>query len=118
MAKIEAFKVAGTGGEGKVRPAQTGCAQASPPGVKRSDKSGSLPKPGDLERLQRALRTVAELIVDDPAYAPIFVRLEEEIRLELELLSYDVIGRARAIARQSAISSSSARTCSSPPPSP
>lgn len=102
----------------KVRPAQTGCAQASPPGVKRSDKSGSLPKPGDLERLQRALRTVAELVVDDPAYAPIFMRLEDEIRLELELLSYDVIGRARAIARQSSISSSNARTCSSPPPSP
>ncbi len=51
----------------------------------------------DLERLRAALGVVAELVVADPVYAPIFTRLETEIELEEALLAQDVIGRARAI---------------------
>lgn len=53
----------------------------------------------DLERLRVALGVVAELVVADPVYAPIFTRLEAEIELEEALLAQDVIGRARAIAQ-------------------
>lgn len=51
----------------------------------------------ELSRLRAALKVVAELVVADPVYAPIFTRLEAEIELEEALLAQDVIGRARAI---------------------
>lgn len=55
-----------------------------------------------LERLQAAYTKLACLIVQDPVYIPIFLRLEAEIAL-LEIEG-DVISRARAIAaRQKAI---------------
>jgi hypothetical protein len=56
----------------------------------------------ELDRLRAALQTVAELVVVDPVYAPIFARLEAEIDLEESKLSSDVIVRARALAAQSA----------------
>jgi hypothetical protein len=56
----------------------------------------------DLERLRSALETVAELVVVDPVYAPIFARLEAEIALEESALSNSILTRARAITAQSA----------------
>lgn len=58
--------------------------------------------PSDLQRLHAARAKVAKLVVSDPAYAPIFVRLEHEITLAQA--EDDVMARARAIvARQSAM---------------
>ncbi len=54
----------------------------------------------DLERLRSALETVAELVVADPVYSPIFARLEREIAIEETLQGTNVL--ARAIAAQSA----------------
>lgn len=56
----------------------------------------------DLERLRDALEVVAELVVADPVYAPIFSRLEAEIAQEEAFLANDVVARARAVAAQSA----------------
>ncbi len=56
----------------------------------------------DLQRLHSAQAKVAKLVVADPAYAPIFVRLEHEI--SLAQAEGDVMARARAVvARQSAM---------------
>ena len=56
-----------------------------------------------LERLRSARLKVAVLMQDEPAYAPIFARLEREIKNIESMQSGDVIERARAIARQMAI---------------
>lgn len=56
----------------------------------------------DLERLRRACAKVAGLVVADPVYAPIFLRLEAEIADAEAMLSGDIMARARAVARQSA----------------
>lgn len=83
-------------------------AQAIPLGRRSSAKP--VPRPvasprahGELDRLRRALDTVAQLVLDDPVYAPLFVRLEKEIAIEEARLSNDVLERARAVARQKAI---------------
>ncbi len=56
----------------------------------------------NIERLRAAYTKVANLIIHDPVYVPIFLRLEAEIAVaEVE---GDVISRARAVAaRQKAI---------------
>ena len=56
-----------------------------------------------IERLRAAYSKVAGLVLHDPVYVPIFLRLEAEIAAaEIE---GEVIGRARAVAaRQKAIS--------------
>ncbi|WP_054008673.1 hypothetical protein [Cypionkella psychrotolerans] len=52
--------------------------------------------PSDLQRLRAALAKVAKLVIVDPAFSPIFARLEQEIALaEAE---GDLISRARAVA--------------------
>lgn len=51
----------------------------------------------DLSRLQAALQVVARLLVDDPVYAPLFERLEEEIRQEEHTLANGAQARARAL---------------------
>jgi hypothetical protein len=56
----------------------------------------------ELERLRKAHAKVARLVVADPAYSPIFLRLEAEIADAESMLSGDVLARARAVARQSA----------------
>ena len=73
----------------------------------------------ELDRLRKALHTVAELLVHDPIYAPIFIRLEEEIAIEEAKQQNDVLARARAraIIRQNAMGASSERMNSSEPPS-
>ena len=56
----------------------------------------------DLERLRRAHAKVARLVVADPVYSPIFLRLEAEIADAEAMLSGDILARVRAVARQSA----------------
>ncbi|SLN77694.1 hypothetical protein [Roseisalinus antarcticus] len=56
----------------------------------------------ELDRLRAALVTVAKLVERNPTFAPIFLRLEEEIEAEEALASGDVLARARAVAAQSA----------------
>ncbi len=51
----------------------------------------------DLLRLHRARDKVAKLVVADPAYAPIFQRLDAEIA-EAEAAD-DIVARARAVAQ-------------------
>lgn len=63
---------------------------------------GSVAAKADLERLRRAHAKVARLVVADPVYAPIFIRLEAEIADAEAMLSGDILARARAVARQSA----------------
>jgi len=55
-----------------------------------------------LDRLRKAQAKTARLVVDDPAYVPIFTRLETEIAEAEAALSGDVVARARAVARQRA----------------
>lgn len=51
----------------------------------------------DLPRLRAALQVVARLLIDDPVYAPIFERLEDEIRQEEENLANGAQARAHAL---------------------
>lgn len=56
----------------------------------------------ELQRLHLALAKVAKLVVADPAYVPIFARLEQEIAIAEA--TGDLLARARAVAaRQSAM---------------
>jgi len=41
----------------------------------------------------------AEIVVEDPAYAPIFERLEEELRQAEARAADDPVARARAVVR-------------------
>lgn len=52
----------------------------------------------DLLRLHRARDKVARMVVADPAYAPIFQRIEAEIA-EAEAAG-DILARARAVAQK------------------
>lgn len=56
-----------------------------------------------LARLEAALTTVAELLIEDSAFAPIFLRLEREIDLARAALSDDLLTRARAVLGQNEI---------------
>lgn len=64
-----------------------------------------------LERLRKALLKVARLLDQDPAYAPIFVRLEQEIELEQARHHNDILIRARAVVAQNEIGASKRVTC-------
>lgn len=64
-----------------------------------------VPKPlckqtAKLVRLRKALTVMAELVLRNPSYIPIFVRLEEEIAIEEAKSANDVLERARAIKLQ------------------
>lgn len=50
----------------------------------------------DLNTLKAAYQKVATLVVEDPAYLPVFMRIEHEIAVFEE--QDDAISRARAIA--------------------
>ncbi len=56
----------------------------------------------DLERLEAGLIVVAKLVAHDPAYAPIFARLDAEIKREEAKLSNDIVAYARLVAAQRA----------------
>ncbi len=61
-----------------------------------------------IDRLRRALATVAELVVIDRAYIPIFIRLEKEIVAEEAKPQNGALARAQALIRQNAIGLSAA----------
>lgn len=56
----------------------------------------------DLERLRSAHRTVAKLVVADPAYVPVFRRIEADIAEVEARQADDPVARARAFLAQSA----------------
>ncbi|WP_156023960.1 hypothetical protein [Thioclava indica] len=71
-----------------------------------------------LARLEAARNKVAQLVIDNPRYGPIFQRLEREIELEHAKLSDDLLVRARAVVAQNAMGERSSATISNLPPSP
>lgn len=74
----------------------------------------------DLERLHAAIEIVAELMLADPAYTPIFERLEKEIKIEAaaQVVQTEAQARARALLRQRAMGSIKTQSISSDAPSP
>jgi hypothetical protein len=71
-----------------------------------------------LARLEAARNKVAQLVIDNPRYGPIFQRLEREIELERQKLSDDLLVRARAVVAQNAMGERSSATISKLPPAP
>jgi hypothetical protein len=61
-----------------------------------------------LDRLRNALTVIADLILRDATYVPIFIRLEEEIALEEAKSQSDALARARAMICQSALQDAAA----------
>ncbi len=61
-----------------------------------------------IDRLRKALAAVAKLVANDLAYAPIFIRLEQEIASEEAKLHNDVLTRAQALIRQNTMDLSAA----------
>lgn len=86
--------------------------------IRNARRPSSTRPQDDMLALHRALETVAKLVLTDPVYAPIFRRLEEEIRLERQAQADNILDRARAIAGQNAIGARSAATWNSDPPCP
>lgn len=80
-------------------------------------RAGATP---DLERLQAALGTIAQLVLEDPAYTPIFERLEAELEIETAAQAglTAAQSRARALLRQRATGTKTSLSISSDPPSP
>ncbi|MER8371118.1 hypothetical protein [Mesorhizobium sp. M1406] len=51
-------------------------------------------------RLRKALQMIAQLVIEDVSYLPIFERLEREVALaEMQAGTLDPVEKARAIAR-------------------
>lgn len=71
-------------------------------------------------RIEAALLKVAALVAEDPAFAPIFERLEAELAaaVKKEKRLSDAQRRARALLAQKAIRATSSATCSSDAPLP
>lgn len=75
---------------------------------KNADRTQANQSP-DLQRLNNALAKVAELVVDNPIYIPIFERLERELSA-LDAQS-NAVSRARAIALQHQMALASSKLC-------
>lgn len=74
----------------------------------------------DTARLEAALEKVALLVTQDPAFAPVFERLEQELAAavkEQKRLS-EAQRRARVLLAQKAMRATSSATCSSDAPLP
>lgn len=77
-------------------------------------------QPVDAARIEAALTKVAALVADDPAFAPVFERLEAELAAAVkkeEQLS-EAQRRARTLLAQKAMRATSSATCSSDAPLP
>ena len=77
-------------------------------------------QPVDAARIEAALLKVAILVAEDPAFAPVFERLEAELAAAVkkeERLS-QAQRRARALLAQKAMRATSFATCSSDAPLP
>lgn len=74
----------------------------------------------DTARIEAALLKVAALVSDDPAFAPIFERLEAELAaaVKKEKRLSEAQSRARALLAQKAMRATSSATCSSDAPLP
>jgi hypothetical protein len=83
-------------------------------GIAQSAQASSL----TLDRLNHALHVVAQHVVHDPAYAPIYERLEREIELERQSMASGVIQRARALLDQKAKGDKRSESISSDAPLP
>lgn len=83
-------------------------AAALSPAKGRTKASRSVNRRGasDLDRLRAAREIVAGLVLHDAVYAPIFMRLDDEIAAEEAALSQDVVARARALLRHRATGAS------------
>lgn len=60
------------------------------------------PEGCDLERLRSDLAFAAKLVLADPAYVPIFERLERDVANAEAAISGGALARARAVAAHSA----------------
>lgn len=78
------------------------------------------PQPVDTARIEAALLKVAALVSDDPAFAPIFERLETELAAAVKQKKRlsEAQRRARALLAQKAMRATSPATCSSDAPLP
>lgn len=76
--------------------------------------------PVDAARIEAALLKVAALVAEDPAFAPVFERLEEELATAVkeETRLTDAQCRARTLLAQKAIRPTRSATCSSDAPLP
>lgn len=87
----------------------------------RPSKRCSFPaQPVDARRIEAALVKVATLVANDPSFAPVFERLEQELAAavkEQKRLS-EAQRRARALLAQKAMRATSSATCSSDAPLP
>lgn len=74
----------------------------------------------DTARIEVALLRVAVLVADDPAFAPVFERLEAELAAAVkeEKRLSEAQRRARALLAQKAMRATSSATCSSDAPLP
>ena len=77
-------------------------------------------QPVDAGRIEAALMKVAALVADDPAFAPVFERLEAELAAAVkeEKRLSEAQRRARALLAQKAMRATSSATCSSDAPLP
>lgn len=77
-------------------------------------------KPVYVARLEAALAKVALLVAEDPAFAPVFERLEAELAaaVKKEKRLSKAQRRARALLAQKAMCATSSATCSSDAPLP
>ena len=64
------------------------------------DRRDKLPTGKDLDRLRRLRDALAERLMEQPVYSPIFLKVDREIALAEAAASDDTLARARAIARQ------------------
>lgn len=71
-----------------------------------------------IDRIRAALQTVCVLMVTDPAYTPIFERLEQELQRALGPQETEAQRRAREFLGQMASPCSSLATCPSEAPCP
>ncbi len=77
-------------------------------------------QPVDAARIEAALMKVALLVAEDPAFAPVFERLEAELSaaVKKEKRLSEAQRRARALLAQKAMRVTSSATCSSDAPLP
>jgi len=77
-------------------------------------------QPVDAARIEAALMKVALLVAEDPAFAPVFERLEAELSaaVKKEKRLSEAQRRARALLAQKAMRATSSATCSSDAPLP
>jgi hypothetical protein len=87
------------------RPKEMCLSQINPHRNATPRNMSSPPEPSALEdRLRRALQTVAQLVVGDPAFLPVFERLERELaKLQSQSAAIERAKRYLPVAHQNAM---------------